>query len=310
MGRMTELIKHADPRRTPPAELARTADAEPEPTADMLEFDGEVPFIEVGGKDGVLRFVDRPAAGATVTVEPIPEPEPQLRLVGESLPPGIFRIQFAPVHPGQRADRGFGPELIAFHQPGHAVSEQYRQLFAAIQGQIPGAAQRVLLFTAAAPEAGTTTVVLNLAITIAQQEAARVLVVDANWDRPALGARLGLPPAPGLRDVLASRMPPAWVVHETHQPHLRAITAGRPTLPRHDAALPQVIDQLRQDYDWVLVDSACDRSPADLMPLPDCCDALYLVTRQADADSEAVRDLQQAILDQSGTLRGRIQTQR
>ena len=73
-------------------------------------------------------------------------------------------------------------------------------------GNCRGRRRGCLLFAGAADDVGTSTVLLNLAVTLARQEAT-VTVVDAHLARPALADRLGLPPAPGLREVLAGQMP-------------------------------------------------------------------------------------------------------
>src|SRR5262245_7304025 len=98
MGRMTDLLKNGDPRRRPPAELTRPVVVDPVPTSEHGHFglnDGDIPFIEVGGDEGpVLRLLDqpKPPAGASVIIEPIPEPQLPTRLNGHPLPDGLFQI--------------------------------------------------------------------------------------------------------------------------------------------------------------------------------------------------------------------------
>src|SRR5690349_12227653 len=220
MGRMADILRNAerrpDARPAPadppeveaeePAEVEAGADAVPFPE---LEDDDAVPFIEVGGpREPALRIVTPPPPPPPTTPPPprnevtptrAPAPDP----TGPLPPAGPFTIAFQPVHAGRLPGRGFGPELIAYHQPDHPVSVQYRSLAAEIARQLPGAGPRVLLFTAASAGAGTSTVLLNLAITLARQEAARVVAVDANVARPALAAWLGVPAGPGLAEARA-----------------------------------------------------------------------------------------------------------
>src|SRR5205085_8686648 len=105
---------------------------------------------------------------------------------------------------------GPDPGLVALHLPDHPVSGEYRILRDEIRLQLPDPTPRVLLFTAAAAEAGTTTVLLNLAVTLAREEAPRVLVIDGNVSRPAVARMLALKPTPGLVEVLAKQVPLAW----------------------------------------------------------------------------------------------------
>src|SRR5205085_8748466 len=111
----------------------------------------------------------------------------------------------------------FARELVAFHQPEHEVSDEYRRLLSDIEAQVGADAGKALLFTSALAGAGTTSVLLNLALTRARRDAGKVAVVDANLDRPAVAKRLGAAPAPGLREVLSRTVPLAWGLQETGQ---------------------------------------------------------------------------------------------
>lgn len=305
MGRISDLWKS----ETAPDSRPMTLEVVPEPGPELDDWFGgaeSVPFIEVGEpQETNLRVVAVPASEVLRSHDP----EPQVQLEGETLPPGLFTIHFRPVIAGMLPGRGFGPELIAYHDTDHPISEQYRLLLAEIALQLPSGPPRVLLFTGATVEAGTSTVVLNLAATIARLGAARVTVVDANLTRPSLGDRLGLAVGPGLQDVAAGRTPLPWAVQNTRLPTLRALTAGKAG-PFNDAALPPILERLRSDADWVLIDAPTWSRPADAVPLADCCDALYLVVRQPDADTDASMELQQGFLDTTGRLKGCIVTQR
>src|SRR5262249_28904449 len=146
---------------------------------------------------------------------------------------------------------GFGSELIAFHQPNHPVSVQYRSLIAEIVTQLPGNKPRLLMFTAAKPGAGATTVALNLGVTLARQDS-RIIVADANFAQPDMAKRLGVPASPGLRDVVARHSPLTWSIQETMQSGLLALTAGRDDAPSATAIAP-IIEQLRGRHDWTIV---------------------------------------------------------
>jgi Mrp family chromosome partitioning ATPase len=309
-----EAIEPAGPE--PDEEVSAVApDAEPEPP---IEDDDEVPFIEVGGpREPALRLVPapQPALAVAGVCDPGPASQgpatedpvrPLLRPTEES--PGLFTIRFQPVHAARLGGRGPAAEVIAFHQPDHPISVQYRSLAAEIARQLPGSLPRVLLFTGAAGGVGTSTVVLNLAVTLARQDA-RVTVADAHLSRPALAARLGLPAGPGLREVLAGQMPPAWCVQETAQPNLLVLPAGAAGVPREGAELGAILELLRDRSDCVLLDAG-PWGEAAAADLAGGCDAVYLVMRQEAAATPATAELQEEILQQTGRLRGCVLTQR
>lgn len=309
MGRMSDLWKPGPAMES----KAPALEVVVEPADDHEWFASEshdIPFIEVGGQpEPQLKLVEPTPAETIVAPQPV-EPASVLKLNAESLPPGLFTIRFRPVIAGELPGRGFGNEIITFHDSDHPISEQYRLLLAEIALQLPNGPPRVLVFSGATAEAGTTTVVMNLAVTIARTGASRVTVVDANLARPALAEKLGLSSSPGLRDVLSGRTPITWAVQNTRLPALRALVAGRSTGPINEAALPSILERLRAESDYVLIDAPTWTNPADSVPLADCGDALYLVIRQPDADTDHARELQQGFLETTGRLKGCILTQR
>jgi Mrp family chromosome partitioning ATPase len=208
----------------------------------------------------------------------------------------------------------FAPELIAFHEPDHPVSEQYRALLAGIEAQLPAGWPQVLLITAPAPRAGTTTVLLNLALTRSLEKGARVAAVDANLTRPAIADRLGLPVAPGLREILQGSISPQRALRQTGLNSFCALTAGQTsdadsTLLGGDP-MRALVRYLRGRFDVVFVDAPCWDGHPELVALASLCDAVYLVLPQTASELPEVKDLVQMIPQQGGRLRGCIFTQR
>jgi len=156
-----------------------------------------------------------------------------------------------------------------------------------VRGQLPEPTPKVLVFTAATPEAGTTTVLLNLAVTLAHEAGPRVLVVDANVTRAGVAKKLALKPTPGLAEVLALQVPLAWAVQATVVPNLQVLTAGTaaadtPKLLGDE--LTKLVGQLRQWYDWVLIDAGVWGGVPERDAACPAADAVYLVSREADVD--------------------------
>ena len=203
-------------------------------------------------------------------------------------------VRFGAVHAADTLPAGFGSEIIAFHQPDHSVSIQYRSLVAEIAAQLPGTKPRAVLIAASAAGVGATTVVLNLSVTLARQDGVRVTVVDADTERPELASRLRISTTPGMRDVIARGNPPAWSVQETGQPQLFALPAHRDDALASQSLAP-IIEQLRSRNDWVIIDAGVWHHR--LVPLAAACDAIYLVHADADA---AAPDAIQAIVTATG----------
>jgi Mrp family chromosome partitioning ATPase len=292
MGRMLDTLRQS--RGTPPATPAALPSAATEGEAALAGGEA-MPFIEVGGPRKIIEaspdvmaapVPQQPAARAMPAApRPSPLPRPETAAAPE---PAAWGVQFRPVSRERPAPaspmRRVAPESIAFHQPEHTAAQQYRNLLAGLLAQCPTGWGQVLLFTAPAPWGGTTTVLLNLAITAARQDGKRVAVVDANFRRPALAQRLGLGPAPGLREVLAGSVPLPQALQETAQSNLMALAAGQSTagsetrLPL-DWLLP-TLRQLRQQFNLVFVDAASWNEGSEVSALAATCDAVYMVLHQ------------------------------
>jgi Mrp family chromosome partitioning ATPase len=323
MGRMLEAFKLTDPQRPPTAEeptQPQLAWPTPEPALpEDVESGEEVPFIEVGGPRSTTEASPRVLAASGKATAKTTVQGPRLRPValptlGDTLVrvmTVVFRRLPEELVPASPAHRRFAPELIAFHRSEHPVSEQYRSLAGSIAAQLSAGRSQVVLFTALTPEAGTTTVLLNTAITYARQGGLRVAVVDANLRRPAIARRLGLPEAPGLGDFLAGTATLAQAMQETGQPNLLALTAGTAPVqrPLGDAVRP-ALRQLRERFDLVLVDAPCWDGRPEMVALSSACDVVYLVLPDAEADTPDTQAWLHLLPQQGTPLRGCIVTQR
>jgi Mrp family chromosome partitioning ATPase len=202
-------------------------------------------------------------------------------------------------------------ELIAFHQPEHAVSEQYRALAGQLLPKTVDGKGRTLLFASLAPGAGTTTALLNLAISTCARYDRQTIVVDANLRRPALAQRLGLPAAAGLQEVLAGSVALERALQTTAQTNLHALAAGSSagkaaTFPTE--AIHWVVAWLRERFELIFIDGpVC--SEADLAVLLPVADAFYLVLDHADASQPKVRLATKTISQLGGRVAGYIVTQ-
>ncbi len=309
MGRMLDVLRLA--------EAKRNGDGEAPPSAGPADEDfvsdfaaEEVPFIEVGPARSLeassavlaapprLRIAPRPPADAGPLLDASPAP-PAPGVCLRPLPGGLGSLP-----PAQRFTR----ELIAFHQPDHPAGAEYRQLAAALRrdGAAAGSC-RLLLCAGAVPSAGTTNVVLNLAVCLAGPDGLRVVVVDADGARPAIAERLGLHGRPGLAEVLDGSESLDRALQETGLARLTALTAGQPdrdraTFPLAEVCRP-VLRLLRDRFDLVLIDGGVDSGG-----LARTCDAVYLVAPHTRAETAETAERVRALLSQGAPLRGSILT--
>jgi Mrp family chromosome partitioning ATPase len=278
----------------------------------------EIPFIEVGGKG--MAFEASPSVLAAGRdrglVHPVLKPVSSVVATAEKSTRvrGLaFRPVTAELIPARPPAARFARELVAFHQPDDPVSQQYQSLADTLAGQLPSARSQVLFLTATVPQAGTTTVLVNLAITRVLHTGAKIAAVEANMQRPALAVRLGVADAPGLCDVLAGNASLQGALQETGLDNFQVLTAGE---CRKSAGIElggepvrAVLRHLRDLCDWVLVDGPAWDGSADLAALAAACDAVYLVVPQGQADAPQTEKLFRLIPQQGSRLRGCIVVQ-
>ncbi|MCX8138252.1 MAG: hypothetical protein WHU94_00695 [Thermogemmata sp.] len=312
--------------------MTGTDAAAPVPAVSMAPDDGvwenspeEVPYIEIGGPEGPVGTVVASSAGSVGSTSrgsgaagfsrtgPTPQTRPYPRLADAS-PPLYLSVRFHDFPAARQSDAPQPSEpdasLVVFHQPQHPISTEYKEVWEAIVQQCRGNASHLLHFVAPASEAGTTTVILNLAIQAARQRG-RIVVVDAHGERPAVAARLGMPSAPGLSDVLVGQCPLTLALQPTGIERLHVLSAGEASPVPPEAvgrSLPLVLSQLRQWYDWVLVDGGVWGENPQRDALCAGADSLYVVARDADVFGAAVSDLRVQVRRRGGQARGAIAT--
>src|SRR5262249_15128111 len=134
----------------------------------------------------------------------------------------------------------------------------------------------------------------------------RALAVDASLSNPGIAGRLGMSPAPGLRESLARTVPPMWSVQETADTNLCAVTAGNePHEPPLDL-LPELFDRYRQRFDWIFVDAGEWIQRPEKRALLTACTAGYLVLTPSDLESPEADDVLAEMGMHGGKLRGYV----
>ncbi len=199
------------------------------------------------------------------------------------------------------------PEAVIRDSPGSVVAESHRQFAASFRRAREDANARSILFMGGLPDAGTTSVVANLAV-IAASIGRKVALVDGNLRRPAVAEVFGLDPLePGLGDVICGAERLESVVQKT-QEGLFVVTAGRPenrSFERLDSShLKQVVDELLEKVDVVLVDGPPAVVAGEAMGMADQVDATVLVVRAYSEQRGLVARLARQLREQPSTFLG------
>jgi len=191
-------------------------------------------------------------------------------------------------------------ELASRTAPRSMVAEAFRAIRTNLLLSSPAERQRTVLVASARPEEGRTTVAINLALSIAQN-GRRVLLVDANFHRPAVQQFFPNAKGTGLSNILIGQARLADAAVTTDLPNLDVLTSGpippNPTELLAGPYLSRMITEALERYDQIIFDGPPVLLVSDGLVLAGVVDGVILVCR-AKATSRGV------------ALRGREQLER
>ncbi|MCH8822482.1 MAG: AAA family ATPase [Planctomycetes bacterium] len=173
-------------------------------------------------------------------------------------------------------------ELVVRRCPNSVLAESFRQASGLIQKGMNRSAHQTLLILGGLPEAGTTSVITNLAAT-AMASGLKVVVVDANFRRPRLAQAMGVSgDGPGLGDLLikANTLKDTIINTEYGIDVIPAGTAANRVFERlSNGQVDSILAELRNQYDVIFIDAPPAVVAGDAMVLANKVDAAVLVVR-------------------------------
>ncbi len=199
-------------------------------------------------------------------------------------------------------------ELITQVRPQSQMAESYRALRTSLLLSNLGAPPKVIMVTSALPQEGKTTTSINCAVVLAQK-GIRVLLIDADLRRPSIHKTLGMGPRSGLSNVLTgSATLEQAITRSTVLPNLNILPAGTP--PPNPAELlastnmRDVLEQLRGQYDHIVVDTPPTLSVTDAVVLSPRADAIVLVIRSGQTTKQALRRSRDILMQVNAKVSG------
>ncbi len=168
------------------------------------------------------------------------------------------------------------------HQADSAAAEAYHSLRTSLYFGAQDA--QILAVTSPDPGDGKSTLVANLAASMAQAGKS-VLLVDADFRDPSLHAIFGLQNERGLQSILDSDADPQSVIQSTAVPRLSVLPAGPSA--RNPAELflrskfNELLESCRRDFDYVLLDCTSVLGKTDACVIAPQVDAVLLTVLAA-----------------------------
>ena len=199
-------------------------------------------------------------------------------------------------------------ELVAWANKEGVVAEAFRALLTSVLfSETPNRRLNVLVLTSARPLEGKTTLICNLAISMAAL-GRKVLLIDGDMRRPRLHQIFELPNESGLSSLLQSSgtgREADETIQKSFVPNLSVLTSGptdfASTILLHTGAIGKLLDRLRGQYDTILIDTPPTLLTADARVIGNVADAVLLITRAGKTSSEDARTVSQ-LFKEDGTF--------
>jgi protein-tyrosine kinase len=161
--------------------------------------------------------------------------------------------------------------LVGLLDPMSFEAEQYRTVCYSLEQLHKGKGLTTIAISSPTVSDGKTTTAINIAATLSQDPATKILLIDLDLRRPSVSRLLGLSHSqgPGVTDfVLRSGFSLRDVILECPSFHLDLLLSGSSTQAPHETLKEPKFEQLLQEarycYDYVIVDTP------PIVPFPDC----------------------------------------
>lgn len=198
----------------------------------------------------------------------------------------------------ERFDERLTEKVVLDRRMPAVCREQYRRLAAVLHDSQAAHRTKVVMVASALAGEGKTITAANIALTLSHSYRKRVLVIDGDLRRPVMHKVFRIEASCGLTDGLDPSAKRQIVVRQV-TPMLALLPAGRPMADPMASLVSermrQLIDEARELFDWIIVDTP----PLVLLPdanlLASIVDAALLVVKAESTPHAMVKRAVDAI---------------
>jgi capsular exopolysaccharide synthesis family protein len=199
------------------------------------------------------------------------------------------------------------PETAFRDRPRGVVAENFRQLRSSVLKRMQTPGHRTLVVVGGMPGSGTTTVISNLALACAAADQ-KVLIIDANFRRPAVHRVFALTEGPGLADVLNGSATLESATQRTSDGRVAVLAAGSREKRAFEQlatdAFANVLKEAKGKYDLILIDVAPAMVAGDGVAVANRADASLLLVKTFSEKRGMVARIKNELVEARGEFLG------
>jgi len=182
---------------------------------------------------------------------------------------------------------GGSPNKVPF-----AVVEAYKNIRIHLMSALSENNGKVVAFSSPNASEGKSTTAVNIAITLSQLNK-KVILVDTDVRRATVNKKLRIPNEKGCSDVLAGEATIEEAV-QSYSNYLDVLTSGsilnNPSELFSSTEFDRLIGDLKEIYDYVIVDTPPVNLVSDTLAIAQKCDGLILIARASVTTYAAFKD--------------------
>jgi len=202
--------------------------------------------------------------------------------------------------------------LVTKEQPLSYTSESFQKViinldYANIDGKI-----KVVQFTSTLASEGKSTFVSNLSYLLGQKNK-KVILLDLDLRKPKMQRVFNVPNKNGLTDYLSGKISYSDLIQHSDNFDFDFIVAGEKTTAvinvLESQKLKELIEKLREDYDYVLLDTPPVIAVSDALYVAKNADGVIFVVAQGNAKKALVKEAIETLKSNHVHIIGTVLTQ-
>jgi capsular exopolysaccharide synthesis family protein len=201
------------------------------------------------------------------------------------------------------------PRIIVHNLPKSANAEAYRTIRSNIRFSSTDREIKSLLITSSGPEEGKSLTCANLAVAFAASET-KVLLIDADLRKPNLHRIMNINKKDGLTNILSEHKDYKAFISRTEVSNLDVLSSGpvppNPSEMLSSKAMKSLMEQLKSNYDIVIVDTPPVGLVTDAQILSTLVDGAILVVASEKAKVDSTRNARDLLKNVNSNILGVI----